>query len=505
MRLAGIIAQRIDRMGLDMVFLDTAYGYGCRDRLVEMGYGAKTLDIHFGSEPLMPELYRNKRAQMYGFMKDWFEEGGCSIPDSDIFVRDLLMIPGFSLTSSRGLLTLPPKEQIRKDNNGISPDLADALCFLENTLITTPYGKTLIQQLKEGDKVCTPFGNRRIIKTHVSRTNKLTRVKFSNGKILVGTPNHKVFSFLGGLCPLNALSLTNVIETDSALRRRLWRFHAWLYMTEKNIGFKVRAGIIRQEQKITRKDFCIGEYMRTNTEQYQKEKLFIIKTIIGKTIELGIWSWKTCQSMLQIICKNVLKTKNIAKKINMFWKKFVLLLRYGMGQKKEKNGTVCTVNKHGKTENQFVKCASYAEKNTKRIFIQEVDFVPAHVNKKKDIKGTKPQKKNVLNVVKNLFLTSTGLKPVVPESVLTYDVEETNVYNLTLEQDNVYYANGILVENCLTFAFPIRARMSQSNIRIQDPDKVRVHSPFKSRRLSQTFVKRVQYTQEKQSELYIKQ
>ncbi len=26
-----------------------------------------------------------------------------------------------------------------------------------------------------------------------------------------------------------------------------------------------------------------------------------------------------------------------------------------------------------------------------------------------------------------------------------------SVYNLTLESDNVYYANGILVENCLTF------------------------------------------------------
>jgi len=126
MRLAGIVAQKIDKLGLDMVFLDVAYGYGCRDRLVEMGYGAKTMDIHFGSTPLMPELYRNKRAQMYGFLKDWFEEGGVSIPDEDIFVRDLLMIPGFELTTSRGLLTLPSKDQIRKDNDGLSPDIGDA-------------------------------------------------------------------------------------------------------------------------------------------------------------------------------------------------------------------------------------------------------------------------------------------------------------------------------------------------------------------------------------------
>jgi len=129
MRLAGIVAQKIDKLGLDMAFLDVAYGYGCRDRLVEMGYGAKTLDVHFGSAPLMPELYRNKRAQMYGFMKDWFEEGGVSIPDEDVFIRDLLMIPGFEMSTSRGLLTLPSKEKIKKENEGISPDIADALAL----------------------------------------------------------------------------------------------------------------------------------------------------------------------------------------------------------------------------------------------------------------------------------------------------------------------------------------------------------------------------------------
>jgi len=31
----------------------------------------------------------------------------------------------------------------------------------------------------------------------------------------------------------------------------------------------------------------------------------------------------------------------------------------------------------------------------------------------------------------------------------------TFVYNLTLERDNAYYANGILVFNCLTFAEPV--------------------------------------------------
>lgn len=170
MRLAGIIAQKIDRMGLDMVFLDTAYGYGCRDRLVEMGYGAKTLDIHFGSEPLMPELYRNKRAQMYGFMKDWFEEGGCSIPDDDTFARDILMVPGFSLSTSRGLLTLPPKEQIKKDNGGISPDLADGLALTFAFPIRARLSQTNIKvESPDVVRARSPFKSRRLAQVFVRK------------------------------------------------------------------------------------------------------------------------------------------------------------------------------------------------------------------------------------------------------------------------------------------------------------------------------------------------
>lgn len=129
MDLAGIIAQLIDKEELDMVFLDVAYGYGCRDRLKELGYGKKTQCIHFGEAALEPELYKNKRAQMYGYVKEWFEEGGASIPDDELFCRDMIMTPGFKQTGSRSLLSLPSKITIRADNGGISPDIADALAL----------------------------------------------------------------------------------------------------------------------------------------------------------------------------------------------------------------------------------------------------------------------------------------------------------------------------------------------------------------------------------------
>lgn len=168
MRLAGMIARKIDSMGIDMCFLDVAYGYGCRDRLAEMGYGAKALAVHFGSAAIMPELYRNKRAQMYGFMKDWFEEGGVSIPDEDVFVRDLLMVPGFELGTSRGLLTLPNKEKIKKANSGISPDIADSLALTFAFPVMARRSKTRLEVAgPDVVRARSPFKSRRLAQTHV--------------------------------------------------------------------------------------------------------------------------------------------------------------------------------------------------------------------------------------------------------------------------------------------------------------------------------------------------
>ena len=82
-----------------------------------------------------------------------------------------------------------------------------------------------------------------------------------------------------------------------------------------------------------------------------------------------------------------------------------------------------------------------------------------HVNKKKATSAQKQRLRTALSAVRNFVSTGIGLRPVVPVSVRTDCVGKTLVYNLTLDRDNVYYANGILVSNCadalaLTFALP---------------------------------------------------
>ncbi len=163
MRLAGIIAKDVDEYDIDMVFLDVAQGYGTRDRLHEMGYSTKVQGVHFGERPINDELYANKRAEMYGFLREWFEEGGADIPDEDDFHNDLLMIPGWKTFGSRGRLQLPSKDDIKKENEGRSPDIGDAAAL---TLAYPVKGRAFKNRIKTSDinvsRAHSPFKSRRL-------------------------------------------------------------------------------------------------------------------------------------------------------------------------------------------------------------------------------------------------------------------------------------------------------------------------------------------------------
>lgn len=60
---------------------------------------------------------------------------------------------------------------------------------------------------------------------------------------------------------------------------------------------------------------------------------------------------------------------------------------------------------------------------------------------------------SVHSAARRLWLTVTGRRPIVPVSVTTEVVAvPVKTFNLTLREHNAYYANGILVFNCLTWA-----------------------------------------------------
>lgn len=120
-RLALVIREeRPLRMFIDIGGL----GAGIYDRLCELGYGDVVTAINFGGDPSRPERYGNKRAEMWGDLRDWLPLA--SLPPDDVLQGELSG-PSYRYDSD-GAVWLEKKEDMRK--RGVkSPDRADALAL----------------------------------------------------------------------------------------------------------------------------------------------------------------------------------------------------------------------------------------------------------------------------------------------------------------------------------------------------------------------------------------
>lgn len=125
MTFAGLVAQEIDDWGPDTVFVDSGRGEGVIDRLRQIGYSDRVVEVPFGGKPIKDTRYLNKRAEMWDGCREWLEQGGCLpyMPE----LRQELCTPTYTF-DGMNRIKLQSKEQI-KDVMGRSPDTADALCL----------------------------------------------------------------------------------------------------------------------------------------------------------------------------------------------------------------------------------------------------------------------------------------------------------------------------------------------------------------------------------------
>lgn len=124
MEMAGLVAIAIEEWEPDAVMIDvTGVGTGVESRLTEQGY-KNIYRIHAGGKAIEDKKYANKRAEMWGLMRDWLNDLPCELPDDDALQSDLTGLT-YSYDSSRRLV-LESKEKAKA--RGLrSPDCADAL------------------------------------------------------------------------------------------------------------------------------------------------------------------------------------------------------------------------------------------------------------------------------------------------------------------------------------------------------------------------------------------
>jgi hypothetical protein len=123
MQLASQVAKISRTHHPDYVFVDGGgVGGGVVDRLRELGF--KVIEVQASEKPEDPDMYLNKRAEMWGKMRDWMVRG--CIPN-DIQLTDDLTSPEYEI-NEQGRIKLESKKDMKKRGAG-SPDDGDALAL----------------------------------------------------------------------------------------------------------------------------------------------------------------------------------------------------------------------------------------------------------------------------------------------------------------------------------------------------------------------------------------
>lgn len=123
MQLVGYIKQYIEKLQPKYVCIDAGGGgVGIYDRLVELGYKEIMVLVNFASKATDTRKYLNKRAEMWGLLQDFLQEGNHIINDNRL-LQQISAVEYFY--NSKGQIQLEAKENVRKTLKA-SPDGADA-------------------------------------------------------------------------------------------------------------------------------------------------------------------------------------------------------------------------------------------------------------------------------------------------------------------------------------------------------------------------------------------
>ena len=348
-------------------------------------------------------------------------------------------------------------------------DVHSNACFVGETLVKTSKGDKPIKDIQVNDLVVTPLGLRKVLDIHKRMTSETLCVTV--GKTIIEcTREHEIFCGRG-LVYSDTLRYNDVLESYNKIKGYLWPKIFGYYTEGYGIkGFKKAILSLRMNHK----SCLMGTFlhgMRTIIDQasimardtqlcnaisghitmvkYLKTMLFTIKMVIRRIIPLKILNVCTRLRILVCMLIDLVRGHNL-KSAKTSLEVLMLRPQNGMGAMREGLGiestpkTVCPLSGDLNT----IKSASVAIKNTRECKPGKNTVLMRA--KQKLVFSRDWTLLSVLAVfVKTLSLvTNTALRRHVVKSVeinkLCLPVE---VYDLTVETDNCYYANGYLVSN----------------------------------------------------------
>jgi len=318
-------------------------------------------------------------------------------------------------------------------------------CVAKGTMVTTINGQMNIENIRIGDLVLTRKGFRRVLWSGISGKNKKVNTYKIGNRILKCTPDHRIYT-LSGFREAQLLTRWIILCIfDSKKSCEKQSSTTELNSTDGQDG-TIEGGLVKTES------IFIGIFGNVIMERFLKSIMFITKMITTITIRLRIL--------------------DVFRDINIFLNTMIDYLRVPKMKRLESlmnvqdqgllNGITPMLVLNGTNNTHAVPLSGiperYYAKSVEPLLTQELSLKSDFVQENAKVDticeltehwGNGMKQESVLSAKENSRHTG-GVKHklAVGNVELFSESIEPEVYNLHIDQQHEYFANGILVHNC---------------------------------------------------------
>lgn len=324
-----------------------------------------------------------------------------------------------------------------------SPDRVDA-CLIAGTKITTAHGDIEIEKIIPGDSVLTRAGWKIVRKSGITkRRAAVITALMSDGSSLTGTGNHPIWiNEIGDFLRLDALVCGDTVMVCRNTPNSRVQFTGAIQILHSSI-YSIIIGL----RGVVERMRFIEKYGKAITEIFRRAVKFIIATATHSIMIFPIWKLSHLPNIPRYMPRNFqIGAENGSKQSGP-------LHQNGMVLKRALHGIVSMARKHGLEGNPAWSYAPIVAREPSDILAGPGrNIVPGNAPT-----GWQRKTKSILSMLRaqyaarysNKINISSVPKLARVNVVRTFANGAAPVYNLEVDGTPEYFANRILVHNCV--------------------------------------------------------